>query len=179
MGFSGKSDCDSAGGCGRTGHLKKAEGEKGANARKVIRCLEQLRHQGDLLKGVRIGQEGILRIEKNFVYVELPEELPDDRADNRILQVCVGMREKEKDPVILVTKDLLLRLKAQLLGIQAEDFEAEQVEEQKLQYTGRDEVFVPEEYFKDFKKKGIPVAVVYKQMSREKRFIRNLQRISF
>ena len=33
-------------------HLKKAEGEKGANARKVIRCLEQLRHQGDLLKGV-------------------------------------------------------------------------------------------------------------------------------
>lgn len=72
------------------------------------------------------------------------------------------MREKEKDPVILVTKDLLLRLKAQLLGIQAEDFEAEQVEEQKLQYTGRDEVFVPEEYFKDFKKKGIPVAVVYK-----------------
>ena len=108
----------------------------------------------------RFGQEGILRIEKNFVYVELPEELPDDRADNRILQVCVGMREKEKDPVILVTKDLLLRLKAQLLGIQAEDFEAEQVEEQKLQYTGRDEVFVPEEYFKDFKKKGIPVAVV-------------------
>ena len=73
-------------------HLKKAEGEKGANARKVIRCLEQLRHQGDLLKGVRIGQEGILQIEKNFVYVELPEELPDDRADNRILQVCVGMR---------------------------------------------------------------------------------------
>lgn len=162
MGFSGKSDCDSAGGCGRTGSFEKAEGEKGANARKVIRCLEQLRHQGDLLKGVRIGQEGILQIEKNFVYVELPEELPDDRADNRILQVCVGMREKEKDPVILVTKDLLLRLKAQLLGIQAEDFEAEQVEEQKLQYTGRDEVFVPEEYFKDFKKKGIPVAVVYK-----------------
>ena len=38
-------------------HLKKAEGEKGANARKVIRCLEQLRHQGDLLKGVRIGQQ--------------------------------------------------------------------------------------------------------------------------
>ena len=155
-------------------HLKKAEGEKGANARKVIRCLEQLRHQGDLLKGVRVGQEGILRIEKNFVYVELPEELPDDRADNRILQVCVGMREKEKDPVILVTKDLLLRLKAQLLGIQAEDFEAEQVEEQKLQYTGRDEVFVPEEYFKDFKKKGIPVDEVYQLDENEKAFCPNL-----
>ena len=89
-------------------HLKKAEGEKGANARKVIRCLEQLRHQGDLLKGVRIGQEGILQIEKNFVYVELPEELPDDRADNRILQVCVGMREKEKDPVIDFVPEMLV-----------------------------------------------------------------------
>ena len=55
-----------------------------------------------------------------------------------------------------------MRGEAQLLGIQAEDFEAEQVEEQKLQYTGRDEVFVPEEYFKDFKKKGIPVAGGYK-----------------
>lgn len=81
--------------------------------------------------------------------------------------------------MILVTKDLLLRLKAQLLGIQAEDFEAEQVEEQKLQYTGRDEVFVPEEYFKDFKKKGVPVAVVYKADEQEKRSIRNLRRISF
>ena len=63
--------------------------------------------------------------------------------------------------MILVTKDLLLRLKAQLLGLAAEDFMAEQVLEQEQQYTGRCQVYVPEELFKDFKKKGVPVEEVY------------------
>ena len=57
--------------------LKKAEGEKGANARAAIRLLESLRIQGDLLEGVRLENGGLLRVEKNFVNVTLPEDLPD------------------------------------------------------------------------------------------------------
>ena len=60
-----------------------------------------------------------------------------------------------------MTKDILLRIKAQLLGIQAEDFGTEQVAVHEEQYLGRREVFVPEELFKDFKKKGVPVECVY------------------
>ena len=83
------------------------------------------------------------------------------------------MREKEKDPVILVTKDLLLRLKAQLLGIQAEDFEAEQVEEQKLQYTGRMKYLYRKSISKILRKREYLSRLCIKQMSREKRFMRS------
>lgn len=64
--------------------LKKAEGEKGRNARQAVRNLENYRNLGDLLEGVSLEQGGILRIEKNYRNVELPPELPEDKADNRI-----------------------------------------------------------------------------------------------
>ena len=140
--------------------LKKAEGEKGANARAAIRLLESLRIQGDLLEGVRLENGGLLRVEKNFVNVTLPEDLPEDRMDNRILKVCKGLADSRQEQVILVTKDILLRIKAQMLGIRAEDFLTEQVTDKKA-YSGRAEVFAPEEVFKEFKKKGIPVEDVY------------------
>ena len=63
--------------------LKKAEGERGANARTAIRMLEELRLGGDLFGGTRLPGGGLLRVEKNFVHVELPPDLPEDKADNR------------------------------------------------------------------------------------------------
>lgn len=141
--------------------LKTAEGEKGANARKAIRRLENLRQTGDLLEGVMLENGGSLRIEKNFIDVQLPPELPDNMTDNRILQVCFGLTKNQDIPVTLVTKDILLRLKAQLVGLSAQDFMAEQVEEHEKQYHGRTEAYVPEELFKDFKKKGIPCDYAY------------------
>ena len=138
-------------------HLKKADGETGANARKAIRLLEELRHQGDLLTGVKLYHGGSIRIEKNFVDVLLPVDLPDDKMDNRILKVCKGL----KGEVILVTKDILLRIKAQIIGIKAEDFTTEQVSGREEQYQGRIEAYAPEESFKEFKKKGILVEQIY------------------
>ena len=138
-------------------HLKKAEGEKGANARAAIRNLEQLRHKGDLLSGVKLEHGGSIRIETNFVDVKLPPDLPEDKMDNRILKVCKGL----EGDVVLVTKDILLRIKAQIIGVKAEDFTAEQVPERSDQYQGRTEVYVPEESFKDYKKKGISIEQVY------------------
>lgn len=102
-------------------------------------------------------------MEKNYVDVELPPDLPEEKADNRILKVCRGLTEqqdagepeREKPPrIILVTKDILLRIKAQIIGIRAEDFITEQVSDRDEQYTGRCEVFIPEEDVKEFKKKG-------------------------
>lgn len=131
--------------------------EKESNARAAIRNLEQLRHKGDLLSGVKLEQGGSIRIETNFVDVKLPPDLPDDKMDNRILKVCKGL----EGDVVLVTKDILLRIKAQIIGVKAEDFTAEQVPERSDQYPGRTEVYVPEESFKDYKKKGIPIDQVY------------------
>ena len=140
--------------------LKNAEGERGANARQVIRYLESLRTAGNLLEGVPLPGGGTLRLEVNCVDVKLPEGFPDHKNDNRILKVCLGLQNR-KTPVILVTKDIVVRVKAQMLGIQAEDFTTEQAPVSEEQYTGRCEVFVAEKKFEDFKKKHITPEDVY------------------
>lgn len=138
--------------------LKKADGEKGANARAAVRMLENLRERGNLLDGVTLEGGGTLRIEKNFVNVELPEDLPEDKADNRILKVCRGLAASSgEEQIVLVTKDLVLRLKAQIIGIRAEDFTTEQISDDDELYTGRCEVYIPENLVKDFKKKGVQI----------------------
>lgn len=142
--------------------LKKAEGEKGANARKAIRLLDSLRQRGNLLSGVPIQNGGTVRVETNCVDVSLPRDLPENESDNRILMVCKGL--KEADPcrdIVLVTKDIVLRIKAQLLSIRAEDFEAEQVSRQEANYTGRGHAYIPQSAVGDFKGGGIPLSLLY------------------
>lgn len=142
-------------------NLKKSEGEIGANVRTTIRMLEELRLQGDLLEGVTLPGGGTLRVEKNYRDVELPSDLPETKSDNRILKVCLELSQEKPEQVVLVTKDILLRIKAQIIGIKAEDFLTEQVLGHDAQYRGRICVYAPEENFKDFKKKGIPVETIY------------------
>ena len=138
--------------------LKKAEGEKGYNARKVIRYLENLRRQDDLIAGAALPHGGRLRVEPNCIHEELPEGLPEDKGDNRILKVCFHLRDQKP---ILVTKDLVLRPKAQLLGIEAQDFSSQQVLTGEQQYRGRQECYVPEPFFDRFGEQGIPVSQLY------------------
>ena len=142
-------------------NLKKSQSEKGTNARKAIRILEQYRRKGNLLEGVRLDNGGLLRVEKNYIDVVLPQDMPEEKMDNRILKICKGLSDSTSGQVILVTKDILLRIKAQIIGIRAEDFTTEQVSGDSEQYKGRAEVFAFEASFKEFKKKGIPVDEVY------------------
>lgn len=160
-------------------NLKKADGEKGRNARTAIRILEELRQKGDLLEGIELASGGILRVEKNFVNVQLPEDLPEEKMDNRILKVCKGLAESCEEQVVLVTKDILLRIKAQIIGIRAEDYTTEQVVEYEGQYRGRIEVYVPEEKFKEFKKKGVPVEDVYLSDEQGNRIVPKLEENEF
>ena len=138
--------------------LKKADGERGFNARQAIRFLERLRLRGNLLDGVLLDHGGTLRIEINCVHEALPDSLPDDQADNRILKVC---RHLQSCQPILVTKDLVLRLKAQVLHIEAQDFSREQVLPEKNAYTGRLTCYVPEAAFDDFLTQGVAVSQLY------------------
>ena len=121
--------------------LKNSDGENGANARQAIRYLEAFRRRGNLIEGVSLPNGGTLRLEVNCVKVQLPEGIPDYKNDNRILKVCQSLKEKQM-PVILVTKDILVRIKAQMMGIEAEDFTTEQAPVSEEQYTGRYEVYV-------------------------------------
>lgn len=140
--------------------LKGADGEQGANARQAIRHLEALRAQGNLLAGVALPGGGTLRVETNCVDIQLPGGLPGYPNHRRILQVCQALRQ-EKGQATLVTKNVLLRIKAQMLGLAAEDFTREQVPVSQEQYTGRGEVFVAEKKFEHFPKKSLAPEDVY------------------
>ena len=82
---------------------------------------------------------GWLRVETNCVDVPLPTEFPGYPNHRRILQVCQALRASQSR-VVLVTKNILLRIKAQILGLPAEDFTSEQAPVSADQYTGRCQV---------------------------------------
>ena len=72
----------------------------------------------------------------------------------RQLKVCRGL-ENQGIANILVTKDIVVRIKAQMMGLRAEDFTTEQVPESRSQYTGRAEVYVADEKLEQFKEDGL------------------------
>ena len=120
---------------------KKRQDEIGRNARQVSRELDRLRQKGPLAKGVDSGRGGSLRIELNHSRLAggFPVVLGLDKADNRILSVAWGLQQENQGPVILVTKDLNLRVKADVLGVPSEDFRNDKVDYDCL-YTGVREV---------------------------------------
>jgi len=140
--------------------LKSGEGEAGANARQAIRFLETFRLQGNLTKGVELPGGGTIRLELNHKDIPLHNSYSGDRHDNRILKVCLGLMKEEKR-TILVTKDIIVRIKAQTLGIPAEDFTNEQVSQLEQQYTGRITVYAPDDRMEEFKKEGLPPSALY------------------
>ncbi len=133
--------------------FKKDNTELGANARHVARLFDQLREKGNLNEGVDLGNGGVLRIEMNYKNVELPESWDERSNDNRILKVCKGLLDKGEN-VFLVTKDIFERIKADIIGVIAQDFFAEQVPEFDDQFKGRIDVYTSEENLNLFYSKG-------------------------
>ena len=140
--------------------LKNAEGERGSNARQVIRFMESLRQNGNLLEGVALPNGGLLRLEINHVDIKLPEGWRDNSPDNRILKVCRGLID-QGDNAILVTKDIVARIKAQIMHICSEDFTTDQVASAKEQYTGRLHVYTRDDQFENFRQNGLELKDIY------------------
>ena len=121
--------------------FKKELSEIGRNARQFSRLLDALREKAKLVEGVELESGGFLRV---ALYTEdalkrLPPELRYDHGDNRILAVALELREECACPVIFVTKDTNLRLKADVIGLSAEDYESDKVSIEEL-YSGTAEV---------------------------------------
>ncbi|MEW6486844.1 MAG: PhoH family protein [Thermodesulfobacteriota bacterium] len=123
--------------------FKKNSDEIGRNARHVSRFLDELRLQGDLKAGVANDKGGRVRVRFGREFADrLPAELSVGKGDNRILAVCLSLQEEEPElPVVFVTKDTNLRIKANVLGINAEDYERGKVSLEEL-YTGTAEATV-------------------------------------
>ncbi len=129
--------------------FKKDSSELGANARETSRILDNLRITGNISEGVKLESGGFLRIELNCENVKLPECWDPKKNDNRVLKVCLGLK-KEGLNIILVSKDIFERIKAEIIGVTAQDFFAEQVPNYDEQYSGRGEIYASEEIINEF-----------------------------
>lgn len=102
------------------------------HAREFARELDKISDKDFFDKGAALGKSrGHLFIQPGVKFSEkMKNSFSDDTPDHRILAVTEFISEKMKgEKVILVTKDMNLRMKARSLGLQAEDYKTDQVED--------------------------------------------------
>mgnify|MGYP000284711185 CR=1 FL=1 len=125
---------------------KKGMTEVARNARTVSRSLDQLiaGTTGTLDEGIplnKLGNQdvtGRLFFQTKLTTQALPEGLPEGKGDNLILAVVSELQKtREGQEVVLVSKDINMRIKARALGLPAEDYFNDQVlEDRDLMYAG-------------------------------------------
>jgi len=131
---------------------KKGLSEVARNARQASRFMDDLvtgAGPEDIERGLPLPsggapngtggmQPGRLIFQTRLAHSELPEQLPGSNMDNQILSTVIGLRREcpERD-VTLVSKDINLRIKATILGIDVEDYHNDQaLEDVSLLYSG-------------------------------------------
>ena len=113
--------------------FKKGTDDVARNCREVIRNLDRLRQRGHLAQGVAWNDAGG-KIRVEFADDDRPSSLAENKPDNRIIGVALMLQARGLR-VVLVTKDINVRLKSDALNIPTEDFEAQKVDVNRL-YTG-------------------------------------------
>ncbi|MFM8966883.1 MAG: PhoH family protein [Vulcanococcus sp.] len=115
--------------------FKRDPSEKGRNARQISRLLDGLREKGNLADGVAIdGNGGTLQVVfcRSETLAQLPPELKGGNGDNNILAVALEQLRSgliaDQPPVVLVTKDTNLRIKADAVGLTAQDYTTDKVD---------------------------------------------------
>jgi len=130
---------------------KKGMTEVARNARQATRFLDEIvsSQESDIENGVPLKDlgtkqaSGRLMLQTRPVSVEFPSALPDSgKADNQILAVALDLQHHNpKRSVVLVSKDINMRIKARAIGVAAEDYFNDKVlEDTDLLYTGMREL---------------------------------------
>ena len=127
--------------------FKKGSDNLSFNARGFMRELDKLSGDDFFGKdGIPIGKNlGKIRIELNHPFPDnLKDCFQDDTQDHRILATAIWVKSRHPDRfVALVTKDINLRMKSKAVGMEAQDYLTDKIDESKVEYT-RNEVIVME-----------------------------------
>lgn len=128
---------------------KRGHSEVARNARQASRIMEELIAEADkrdIEKGLKLPDppngsfvSGRIYFQTRHLSYELPPSLPGNMPDNNILATALALQtQKHGVQVIIVSKDINLRIKAAALGIMAEDYQDDQVlDDLSLLYTGK------------------------------------------
>ena len=123
--------------------FKSEQTERGANARRVHRRLTEMFSSGDkVTQGVITEEGGTVRLviydpascSKNSELLNRFHRIfPDrERVDHRILAACILLMQFNKAPVVLVTKDINMQLKARAVGIECQDYLNDKVDAREV-----------------------------------------------
>lgn len=114
--------------------------DRGRNAREAIRQLDALRARGSLRDGIELDNGGFLRI---LFPSEMPQTSPFllKNEDNQILLTALALKHEDYD-VVFVSKDINARVKADVLGIKAEDYLKGKITEYDI-YKGWRKLILP------------------------------------
>ncbi|MDR1994851.1 PhoH family protein [Azonexus sp.] len=125
---------------------KRGMSEIARNARQVSRTLDEMlaREDLDIDEGIALSEpsaklaSGRLYLQAEAISNKLPQDLPTSKVDNQILAVVIHLQKKFPGrPVILVSKDINMRIKSRALNLLAEDYFNDKVlEDTDLLYTG-------------------------------------------
>jgi PhoH-like ATPase len=129
---------------------KKGMTEVARNARQASRTMDEIvtRAEHNMAAGIELEDPsrglatGRMFLQTEAISGVLPTSLPTAKADNQIIGVVMFLSEKyPKRPVILVSKDINMRIKARALGLEAQDYFNDKVlEDTDLLYTGTREL---------------------------------------
>lgn len=109
---------------------KNGSSDIAANARKVIRLLDEARADGKLTDGVKINNNGgEVKIDISSDFSLLPDVMSPDDADNRIIVCALRIMNECDSKVTVITKDINMRVKCASLDIEVEDYNKDFVRE--------------------------------------------------
>jgi len=139
--------------------FKRDQGENGRNARQFSRFVDVLRSKGSLAQGVQLdNSETVVYISTDLMLGGMPPEFDQVKADNRILNTAMALQKQHpRTKVELITKDINLRIKADVYGIFAKDYEPTDVSQEDM-YEGYLELEISPEKIDQFykEKKFVP-----------------------
>ncbi len=121
--------------------FKKGDDNLGYNARAFVRELDRISDNTLFDRGISLGKgHGLIKIEMGHGYTQaMRDSLIDDIPDHRIIATAVWLRDNTPGrKVILVTKDVNMRLKAKALGLMAQDYLSDKVEEKRVVRTEKE-----------------------------------------
>jgi len=126
---------------------KKRQDSVGVNARNIIRIFDSLREKGNLDKGIRLAKgKGIVSV-KSCDKALIPHDLEASHADHII--IATALSERAKNPsrkVVVVTRDINMRVICDSLGLSCEDYSPKQlVKSGDSIYSGFTEILVDEQ----------------------------------
>ncbi len=126
--------------------FKRELSELGRNAREVSRILDDYRRKGSLREGVELDGGGLLKVA--FASGDDASRfLHSEKKDNLILSTALEVKRDDPTvPCTLITKDVNLRVRADVLGLDAENYEEEDLASISELYPGAAEVEVPNEW---------------------------------